>query len=53
MLKSLNESIDFMSKKFDEYEQKRQEKNEIIDSMIRFSMNKKIEKLERIVDRQE
>ena len=49
----MSESIDFMSNKFDEYEQKRQEKDEIIDSMIRFSMNKKIEKLERIVERQE
>lgn len=49
----MSESIDFMSNKFDEYEQKRQEKDEIIDSMIWFSMNKKIEKLERIVERQE
>lgn len=49
----MSESIDFMSNKFDEYEQKRQEKDEITDSMIWFSMNKKIEKLERIVERQE
>ena len=49
----MSESIDFMSNKFDEHEQKRQEKDEITDSMIWFSMNKKIEKLERIVERQE
>ena len=43
-LKSLSESIDFMSDKFDEYEGERPEKDKIIDStksdMV--SMNEKI-----------
>ena len=47
--------MDFMTYKFEEYERERQEKYKIIDTMKKamFNMNEKIEKLERIVDRQE
>ena len=47
--------MDFTTNKFDEYERERQEKDKIIDSMKSdmVNMNEKIEKLERIVDRQE
>ena len=47
--------MDFMTNKFEEYERERQEKDKITDSMKNDmgNMNKKIEKLERIVDRQE
>ena len=54
-LNSLSEAMDFMTNKFEEYERERQEKDKITDSMKNDmgNMNKKIEKLERIVDRQE
>ena len=54
-LNSLSEAMDFMTNKFDEYERERQEKDKIIDSMKSdmVNINKKIEKLERIVARQE
>ena len=54
-LNSLNEAMDFMTTKFEEYEREQQEKEKIIDSMKSdmVNMNEKIEKLERIVDRQE
>ena len=47
--------MDFMTNKFEEYKRERHEKDEIIDSMKSdmVNMNKKTEKLERIVDRQE
>ena len=47
--------MDFMTYKFEEYERERQEKYKIIDTMKKamVNMNEKIEKLERIVDRQE
>ena len=54
-LNSLSEVMDFMTKKYEEYERERQEKDKIIDSMNSDinNMNKKIEKLEKIVNRQE
>ena len=54
-LNSLSEAMDFMTNKFEEYEQEQQEKDKIIDSMKSdmVNMNEKIEKLERIVDTQE
>ena len=54
-LNSLSEAIDFMTNKFEEYEREWEEKNKTIDTMKRdlVKMNEKIEKLERIVDRQE
>ena len=54
-LNSLSEAMDLMTNKFDEYGQERQEKDKIIDIMksVMVNMNEKIEKLERIVDRQE
>ena len=53
-LNLLSEAMDFMTNKFDEYERKRQEKDKVIDSMKSdmVNMNEKIEKLERIVDKQ-
>ena len=47
--------MDFMTKNVEEYERERQEIDKIIDTMKRdmVNMNEKIEKLERIVDRQE
>ena len=47
--------MEFLTHKFEEYELERQGKNKIIDTMKSdmVNMNKKIEKLERIVDRQE
>ena len=54
-LNSLSEAMDFMTNKFEEYERERQEKDKIIDNMKSdmVNMDEKIEKLERIVDRQE
>ena len=54
-LNSLSEAMDFMTNKFEEYELERQEKDKIINTMKSdmVNMNEKIEKLERIVDRQE
>ena len=54
-LNSLIEALDFMTNKFEEYERERKEKEKFIDSMKSdmVNMNEKIEKLERIVDRQE
>ena len=54
-LNSLNEAMDFMTNKFEEYEREQQGKEKIIDSMKSdmVNMNEKIEKVERIVDRQE
>ena len=54
-LNSLSEAMDLMTNKFDEYGWERQEKDKIIDIMksVMVNMNEKIEKLERIVDRQE
>ena len=54
-LNSLSEAMDFMTYKFEEYERERQERYKIIDTMKKamVNMNEKIEKLERIVDRQE
>ena len=51
----LSESMDFMTNKFEEYKREREEKDKIIDTMKSdmVNMNEKIEKLERIVDRQE
>ena len=47
--------MDFMTDKFEECEQERQEKDKTVDSMKSdmVNMNKKIEKLERIADGQE
>ena len=47
--------MDFMTNKFEEYKREREEKDKIIDTMKSdmVNMNEKIEKLERIVDRQE
>ena len=47
--------MDFMTNKFEEFELERQEKDKIMDTMKSdmVNMNEKIEKLERIVDRQE
>ena len=54
-LNSLSETMDFMTNNFEEYEQERQEKYNIIESMKSdmVNMNEKIEKLEWMVDRQE
>ena len=54
-LNSLNVAMDFVTNKFEEYERERQEKDKIIDTMKSdmVKMKEKIEKLERIVDRQE
>ena len=54
-LNSLSEAMDFKTNKFEEYERERQEKDKIIDSIKSdmVNMNEKIEKLERIIDRQE
>ena len=48
-------AIDFITNKSGKYERERQEKHEFIDGMKidMVSSNKKIEKLEEIVDRQE
>ena len=52
---SLSKEMDFMTNKFEENGQERQEKNKIIDSMKSdmVNMDEKIENLGRIVDRQE
>ena len=52
---SLSKEMDFMTNKFEENGQERQEKNKIIDSMKSdmVNMDEKIEDLGRIVDRQE
>ena len=54
-LNSMCEAMDFMTNKFEEYEWEWQEKDKIIDSMKSdmINMNERIEKLERILDRQE
>ena len=54
-LNPLSEAMDFMTNKFEKYERERQEKDKIIESLKSdmVNMNEKIEKLERIVDRQE
>ena len=54
-LNSLSEAMDFMTNKFEEYNRERQEKDKIIDSLKSdiVNMNAKIEKLQRIVGRQE
>ena len=54
-LNSLSEATDFMTNKFEEYNRERQEKDKIIDSLKSdiVNMNAKIEKLQRIVGRQE
>ena len=54
-LNSLSVAMGFTINKFEEQERQRQEKDKIVDSMKSdmFNMNEKIEKLERIVDRQE
>ena len=54
-LNSLSEVMGFLNNKFEEYERERQEKDKIIDSMNSdiSNMNEKIEKLEKIVNRQE
>ena len=55
-LNSLSEAMDFMTKTFEEHERERQENDKIlIDSMKNdmVNMNEKIEKLERMVDRQD
>ena len=54
-LNLLSEAMDFMTNNFEEYEREREEKDKIIESMESdmVNMNEKIEKLERIVDRQE
>ena len=52
---SLSKEMDFMTNKFEENGQERQEKNKIIDSLKSdmVNMDEKIENLGRIVDRQE
>ena len=54
-LNSLSEAMNFMTKKFEVSERERQKKDNIIDTMKSdmVNLNEKIEKLERIVDRQE
>ena len=54
-LNSLSVAMDFVNNKFEEYERERQEKDKIIDTMKSnmVKMKEKIEKLDRIVDRQE
>ena len=51
----MSDAMDFKTNKFEKYEREWQEKDKIIDSMKSdmVNMNEKIEKLERIVDRQE
>ena len=53
-LNSLSEAMNFMTNKSEEYERERQEKDKIIDSMKSdmVNMNKKVGKLEMLVDRQ-
>ena len=52
---SWSEAMDFITIKLEEYEREQQEKYKIIGSIKSemVNMNKQIEKLERIVDRQE
>ena len=54
-LNSLSEAMNFMTNKFQVSERERQKKDKIIDTMKSdmVNINDKIEKLERIVDRQE
>ena len=51
----MSEATEFLTNKFEEYELERQGKDKTIDTMKSdmVNMNEKIEKLERIVDRQE
>ena len=54
-LKDLNEAVNFISTKFDEYEKERKEREQIIKNLEEnvSVMNKKVEKLEKEIDKHE